>query len=129
VVSVLVVTRYVVPEQDAAEFRDQARTALLTMRSQRGCRAVVLGRSVDDPTAWTLAMRWTSVGHYRRALSSYDVKVDAVPLLQRALDEPSAFEELLAWDEQQGLAEAEPTLAADAGSVAPGEAGTPRAPC
>ena len=124
----LVVTRYVVPEQDAADFRDQARTALLTMRSQRGCRAVVLGRSVDDPTTWTLAMRWSSVGDYRRALSSYEVKVDVVPLLQRALDEPGAFEELLAWDEQQGLAEAEPALAADAGRVALGEAATPRAP-
>ena len=127
-VSVLVVTRYVVPEHGAAEFRDQARTALLTMRSQRGCRAVVVGRSVDDPTAWTLTMRWTSVGDYRRALSSYDVKVDVVPLLQRAVDEPSAFEELLTWDEQQGLVEAEPALAADAGRVALGEPATPRAP-
>jgi Antibiotic biosynthesis monooxygenase len=124
----LVVTRYVVPEQDAADFRDRARTALLTMRSQRGCRAVVLGRSVDDPTAWTLSMRWTSVGDYRRALSVYDVKVDVVPLLQHAVDEPTAFEELLAWDEEQGLVEAEPALAADAGSVSLGEAGTPRAP-
>jgi quinol monooxygenase YgiN len=128
VVSVLVVTRYVVREQDAAEFRDRARVAVLTLRSQRGCRAAVLGRSVDDPTAWTLTMRWASVGDYRRALASYGVKVDAVPLLQRAVDEPSAYEELLTWDDQQGLAEAEPTLAADAGSVAVGEAGTPRAP-
>ena len=32
------------------------------------------------------------VGAYRRALSSYDVKVGAVPLLSRALDEPSAYE-------------------------------------
>jgi quinol monooxygenase YgiN len=127
-VSVLVVTRYVVPEQDVAEFREKARIALLTMRAQRGCRAVVIGRSADDPTAWTFTMRWTSVGDYRRALSSYEVKVDVVPLLQRAVDEPGAFEELLAWDEQQGLAEAEPALAADAGRVSLGEAATPRAP-
>jgi quinol monooxygenase YgiN len=125
---VLVVTRYVVPEQDAAEFREKARTALLTMRSRRGCRAVVLGRSADDPTAWTLSMRWSSVGDYRRALSAYEVKVDVVPLLQRAVDEATAFEELLAWDEQQGLMEVESALAADAGTVGLGEAGTPRAP-
>ena len=31
-------------------------------------------------------------GAYRRALSAYDVKLDAVPLLSRALDEPSAYE-------------------------------------
>jgi quinol monooxygenase YgiN len=125
---VLVVTRYVVAEQRAAEFREQGRKALLTLHVQRGCRAAVLGRSVDDPTVWTLSMRWTSVGDYRRALSSYDVKVDVVPLMQQAVDEPSAFEELCAWDEQQGLVESEPALASDADSVALGEAGTPRAP-
>jgi hypothetical protein len=35
------------------------------------------------------------VGAYRRALSSYDVRVGAVPLLSRALDEPSAYETLI----------------------------------
>ena len=33
-----------------------------------------------------------NVGSYRRALSSYDVKVEAVPLLSLAVDEPSAYE-------------------------------------
>ena len=32
------------------------------------------------------------MGAYRRALSSYDVKLHAVPTLSRALDEPSAYE-------------------------------------
>jgi hypothetical protein len=32
------------------------------------------------------------VGSYRRALSAYDVKVTAVPLLSQAIDEPSAYE-------------------------------------
>ena len=35
---------------------------------------------------------WEHVGAYRRALSAYDVKLHAVPLLSRALDEPSAYE-------------------------------------
>ncbi len=35
---------------------------------------------------------WEHVGAYRRALSAYDVKLHAVPLLGRALDEPSAYE-------------------------------------
>ena len=39
-----------------------------------------------------LTTRWDSVGTYRRALSSYDVKLAAVPTLSRALDEPSAYE-------------------------------------
>lgn len=52
------------------------------------------GRNVDDPSLWVMVTRWADVGSYRRALSSYDVKVGAVPLLSRALDEPSAFEDL-----------------------------------
>jgi hypothetical protein len=39
-----------------------------------------------------LTTTWEHVGAYRRALSSYDVKLNAVPLLSRALDEPSAYE-------------------------------------
>ena len=50
------------------------------------------GRNVDDPTLWVLATTWEHVGAYRRALSAYDVKLHAVPLLSRALDEPSAYE-------------------------------------
>ena len=50
------------------------------------------GNNVDDPSLWTLVTRWKDVGSYRRALSSYDVKVGAVPLLSRAIDEPSAYE-------------------------------------
>jgi hypothetical protein len=41
-----------------------------------------------------MVTRWRDVGSYRRALSSYDVKVGAVPILSRAIDEPSAFEAL-----------------------------------
>ncbi len=51
-----------------------------------------IGRNVDDPTLWVLVTTWANVGAYRRALSSYDVKLHAVPLLSRALDEPSAYE-------------------------------------
>ena len=50
--------------------------------------------NVDDPELWVLTTRWQNVGAYRRALSSYDVKVTAVPLLSRAIDEPSAYEPL-----------------------------------
>jgi hypothetical protein len=39
--------------------------------------------------------RWDSVGAYRRALSNYDVKVQASSLLGAANDEPAAFEVLL----------------------------------
>ena len=36
--------------------------------------------------------RWENVGAYRRALSSYDLKLHGVPVLSHALDEPGAYE-------------------------------------
>ena len=45
-----------------------------------------------------LTTEWESVGAYRRALSAYDVKLTAVPVLSRALDEPSAYEARRAGD-------------------------------
>lgn len=116
---VLVVTRYVVPEEEATAFAEQARSALDALRSRPGCRAAVLGRAADDATLWTLTTRWESVGTYRRALGSFEVKLHAVPLMYRAVDEATAFEELLAWDPEGGLVSAEPSRAADADSAAP----------
>ncbi len=51
-----------------------------------------VGRNVDDPALWVLTTRWANVGSYRRALSSYDVKLRAVMVLSRAIEEPSAYE-------------------------------------
>lgn len=51
-----------------------------------------VGRALDDPDLWVLDTRWESVGAYRRALSTYAIKMAVVPLLAQALDEPSAFE-------------------------------------
>ena len=62
------------------------------LAGQPGYLAGWVGRNLDEPDLWVLATRWESVGTYRRALSSYDVKLGAVPVLSRALDEPSAYE-------------------------------------
>lgn len=115
----LVVTRYVVPEEEAAAFADQARAALDALRARPGCRVAVLGRAADDAGLWTLTTRWDSVGSYRRALGSFEVKLHAVPLMYRAVDEPTAFEELLTWEPDAGLVASEPARAADAGTAAP----------
>ncbi|SDS24395.1 Quinol monooxygenase YgiN [Nocardioides scoriae] len=92
--SVLVVNRFRVDEDDAEAFRRDLEAAHAVMAAQRGYESGDLGRNVDDPTLWTMVTRWRDVGSYRRCLSSYDVKVGAVPLLSRALDEPSAYEPL-----------------------------------
>jgi len=91
---VLVVNRFRVPEGEAEEFRQSLEAALALLAQQEGYADGRLGRNVDDPTLWTMVTRWRDVGSYRRALSSYDVKVGAVPLLGRSIDEPSAYESL-----------------------------------
>ena len=89
--SVLVVNRF---RADDPAFRDELRAALGVLAAQAGFEDGRLGRNVDEPSLWVMVTRWRDVGSYRRALSSYDVKMGAVPLLSRAVDEPSAFEDL-----------------------------------
>lgn len=122
----LVVSRYTVPPEQASAFLEQARTALAAFAACPGHLAGRAGRSTDDPTLWVLTTEWEGVGAYRRALSSYEVKVHAVPLMYRAHDEPSAFEVLAAEDE--GPRSARTRRAADAGTVAVGEASAPVVP-
>jgi quinol monooxygenase YgiN len=117
---VLVVTRYRVEEEDAAAFREDAAAALQALCDRPGCLGGTVGRAVDDAALWTLTTTWRSVGDYRRALSSSDVKIHAVPLMYRAVDEPSAYEPLLSWTPGGGLVESEPDRAPDADGAAPG---------
>jgi quinol monooxygenase YgiN len=91
-VGMLVVLRFEVGAAEEAGFLAEARTALAVLADRPGWRSSRIGRATDDPTSWVVVTEWDSVGAYRRALSSYDVKVQAVPLLSRARDEPSAFE-------------------------------------
>ena len=116
----VVVTRYVVPEAEAASFHERGRAALDALRARPGCRRGHLARSIDDPTRWLLQTEWESTGAYRRALSSYDVKVGAVPLLSEAVDEPTAYEALVDAD-AAGLRDAASDLAPDAATAAPRE--------
>ena len=88
----LVLTRFRVPEEEAETFRDGLEEALAALAAQEGYSDGHLGRNVDDPALWVLQTRWEGPGAYRRALSAYEVKVRAWPLLGRALDEPSAYE-------------------------------------
>lgn len=89
---VIVVNRFRV-DLDDPSFRAEAQVALTALAARPGYVDGRLGRNVDDPTLWVLTTWWQNVGSYRRALSAYDVKMTAVPLLSRAIDEPSAFED------------------------------------
>lgn len=94
----LVVSRFAVPETEGEGFATRARRAIEVLAARPGFRSARLGRAADDPAAWVLVTEWEHVGAWRRALSSYEVKLEASPLLGQAADEPSAFEVLDAAD-------------------------------
>ena len=98
----LVVTRYRVSAEEASTFADLAVHALTVLVAQPGCTGAHLARNVDDAELWTLTTTWQQVGDYRRALSAYEVKLHAVPVMYRAIDEPTAYEDLLTWTPLSG---------------------------
>ena len=91
----LVVTRFRVSEAEQGAFQVDVSEALAAFAARAGFRDASLGRAADDPTLWVLVTTWQDVGAYRRALSSYDVKICVVPLQRVAIDEPSAYEILV----------------------------------
>lgn len=112
----LVVNRFRVEERDAAAFAEELQSAHALLAAKPGYVGGAVGRNVDDPTLWVLQTRWVNVGSYRRALSAYDVKLGAVPLLSRAVDEPSAYE-VLGDDGAAALNEARPRGVGGPGSI------------
>jgi hypothetical protein len=92
---VLLVCRFVAGSP-ASAFLARARRALELLTSAAGCLGGELGRSVDEPDHWVLAVRFVSVDAYRRALSPFEVREHVVPLLAEAqTDTPSTFETLV----------------------------------
>lgn len=120
----LVVSRFRVPVADRSGFDRDARVALALLAAQPGCLAASLGQSTDEADLVVLRTEWAGVGAYRRGLSSFDVKVGAVPLLSLAIDEPSAYE-LVVTADADGVREERSGLAADALVVRLGEASEP----
>lgn len=90
------VLRFEVADED--DFLPAAREALAVLAARPGFRSGRLARAYDQPTQWCLVTEWESVGAYRRALGSFEVRSTATPLLSRALPEPSAYEPLVTVD-------------------------------
>jgi heme oxygenase (mycobilin-producing) len=125
--TLLVVTRYVVDDPAGGEsggesggeaFRLRARDALEALTAQPGCTSGHVARALDDPRRWVVQTEWDSVGSYRRALSAYDVKVRAVPLMYEQIDEATAYESLVTAG-PDGLADSGSDLAAGAAWATP----------
>ena len=117
----LVVTHYRITDDMSQAFREEARLALTTMSERAGFVRGHLGRATDEAARWVLSTEWEGVGAYRRALSSYDVKLHVTGVMLRALEEPSAFE-VLESTSGSGLRSAESDRAADAATAGPGGA-------
>lgn len=122
---VLVVTRFEVPEVEAADFLTQAQQALAAFAARPGYLRGRVGRAADDPDQWVLTTEWVGVGAYRRSLGAYDVKVQAAPLLARGRDEASAFEILHACDGAADVTGSVSRRAVDAAQVGIGRASGP----
>ena len=120
--TLVVVTRYLVAAGEGSTFHERAREALDALAAQPGCRRGHVGRSMDEPHRWLLQTEWESVGSYRRALSSYDVKVRAVPVMYLAIDEPTAYEALVSTS-PDGLVDAVSDRAEGAASASPHDGG------
>ena len=116
----LVALRFTVADGNDANFRRRAETAMTALSACPGFRRGGLSRAIDNAHCWLLLTEWESVGAWRRALSSYDVKMSAVPLLSQALDDPSAYETLVVDDGAgTGLRIVESDRAPDADTAGP----------
>ena len=88
----LVISRFRVPSEESATFAEAAREALATLADSVGFIDGAIGQATDETDLRLITTRWQDVGSYRRALSRFEVKISAVPLLSQAVDESSAFE-------------------------------------
>jgi quinol monooxygenase YgiN len=78
----------------APDFAERAQQALTALAARPGYLRGTLGRSTDDASAWVLLTEWENVGSYRRALSSYDVRMASGMLMGAVVNEPTAYEEV-----------------------------------
>ncbi|MDP1851700.1 MAG: antibiotic biosynthesis monooxygenase family protein [Candidatus Planktophila sp.] len=86
------IARFSIPLGQAREFRSELEGLKSVLAQAPGFIDGVIGQNLDDPTLWHLLTKWENVGSYRRALNSTRAKLEAIPILARAIDEPGAYE-------------------------------------
>jgi quinol monooxygenase YgiN len=86
------ISRFRVPSDDLA-FPEAAAAATARFAASPGCESADLVRNLDEPDLWAIVTRWADVGSYRRAFNGTEAKLVLIPLLSRAVDEPSAYAE------------------------------------
>jgi heme-degrading monooxygenase HmoA len=88
----IAVARFDVPLASASDFRAELEGVRDVLAEATGFIGGEVGQNLDEPTLWVLTTRWENVGSYRRALSSTRAKLEAIPVLARAIDEAGAYE-------------------------------------
>ena len=88
----IAVARFEIPLGQGADFRLELEGVRAVLAEAAGFLGGEVGQNLDEPTLWVLTTRWENVGSYRRALSSTRAKLEAIPVLARAIDEPGAYE-------------------------------------
>jgi quinol monooxygenase YgiN len=88
----IAVARFDVPLASASNFRAELESVRDVLAEAAGFLGGEVGQNLDEPTLWVLTTRWENVGSYRRALSSTRAKLEAIPVLARAIDEAGAYE-------------------------------------
>lgn len=85
------IARFEVRDEDQPQFLVDLERALEALAACDGYISGRCGRNTDDPGLLAMITEWRNIGSYRRALSNYQVKMVAVPILARAIDEPGGF--------------------------------------
>jgi heme-degrading monooxygenase HmoA len=88
----LAIARFSIPLSEAADFRAQLESVRAVLAQAPGFIDGSVGQNVDESTLWVLTTSWENIGSYRRALSSTRAKLEAIPILARAIDEAGAYE-------------------------------------
>ncbi len=87
----IAIARFRVPAASVPQFSLDAEAALAALAACDGFIQGEFGQNTDEADLWALATIWKNVGSYRRALSNNRVKMEAVPMLALAIDEPGAY--------------------------------------
>lgn len=88
----IAIARFEVSLAHSANFRTELEAARDALAECVGYIDGSIGQNLDEPSLWVLMTRWENVGSYRRALSAMRSKLEVIPVLARAIDEPGAYE-------------------------------------
>ena len=87
----IAIARFDLPLAEAEKFRGELEAVRDVLAEAKGFLSGTVGQNLDEPELWSLVTHWANVGSYRRALSSTQIKMEVVPLLALAIDEPGAY--------------------------------------